>query len=1403
MCPTRSRPGLSTSILVATALVLGLGWPGLANAATVTWTGSTSSNWATGSNWGGTAPTTGDDVVLTGSGSYRPTNQNISSLSINSLSFDSTTTTAFTVSGNSITLSGSGTALSVNSSAANHTIACNLVLGASQTWSQGNSGTLTVSGVISGSYGFTKAGSGTLRLSGANTYTGSTTISAGTLRLWPSPVSSGLQYWYDPSDASTVTTTTGNRVTQINDKSGNGRNAAESTNGPIYTASNSTFNNLGTLTYNNANQWLASVNPTCLNSSSYTLMVVEGKTVAGNAYFIGTSRNTNPGLSFGWLTDTDFNLEQDANHELDWTSAPAYNSTQVARAWTGIYDSSAWSSTGLYIFMNGGTARASMAEQWTFSDLTSSDYLILGTGKCWKGKYKGDLGEILIYNRALSDTERATNETYLQGKWGISGGTLSSWTSSILPSGTAVSISGTGTLDLNNGVQTIGSLASADSTTTVTLGMGTLTAGDANDKLADTATGLLSSPSPEVTQYGYDDANRLTSRTYGDSKNDAFAYDTAGRLTSATSGRYVTMVTRSYTGNNEHAGRLTSETQSISGNGNTVSYAYDAANRVTSVTYPGGTVMGKTYSHRNLLTGATWDSVAAFTRAVTYGSNGITPVDTNPSFDAGGRLVRTAYGNNLVESRSYISGDNLIASIVTPAGPSFITNFAYTYDANKRKTQESTANLFPTQTQNFSSYDNENRLTGWSETTLHSQTWNLTKVGDWYQTAIDGAAAQTRTHTKVHEVTNTGSATLAYDFKGNLTTDETGRTLTWDPENRLATATVSDSTSGASGIAHYYYDALGRRVQKTVYGMATSYILDGAQVIREADSFPTLDSSAAADDGSLANMALTPPGGGILPGTDGNGAGVTRVNFQPGLNEIPSGFIADKGKAYDVRSNGKSYGWDNVETDYSVIRNSHPLPQYDTFIQFKDGQGQTAGTWKMGGFTANSTHAVVVVMGDATSTNQTDNVNIQGTNEVDQTPADYQPPQYIHGNFDGYAETVTADSNGQITIAPNTTTLDPLSLNPKLCFLEIGADGSSVSQDDRDHLAAAISNANAKTSDQFPNRPPTPRIFVNSDYIDAPLMMVVGSGQQMAKYYLHANHLYSVAALTDSNGVVVERYKYAPYGKRTVLEADGSTVKAKSSYGNTVGFTGRTIDEETGLMNFRARMYSPGLGRFAGRDQWMRRPIESNNINIGTAKLYYKILWGPAPLDGYQDGFSLYNGYFIPNKVDPSGNQTCYDCLSSQYNLCMSATPTVGPQTCGSVAAIACRSVCTPSTPPVSAPPPPTSPSPSPSPTDPPSTPPSSPPSGGDGGGATATDDLGKKCCPNEMISDIFMGTDFGVADVPSFMPGTVAAWCMNRFQGRCYTHCISKIMSTVRTKNAAQLSVGPMGINCCPESNR
>jgi len=83
----------------------------------------------------------------------------------------------------------------------------------------------------------------------------------------------------------------------------------------------------------------------------------------------------------------------------------------------------------------------------------------------------------------------------------------------------------------------------------------------------------------------------------------------------------------------------------------------------------------------------------------------------------------------------------------------------------------------------------------------------------------------------------------------------------------------------------------------------------------------------------------------------------------------------------------------------------------------------------------------------------------------------------------------------------------------------------------------------------------------------------------------HSNTLFSVYALSDSSGSVQERYRYDAYGGCTVLDADG-TVDSDgiSDVLNPYGYTGRRLDLESGLMQYRHRYYSPLLGRFPTRD---------------------------------------------------------------------------------------------------------------------------------------------------------------------------------------------------------------------------
>lgn len=129
---------------------------------------------------------------------------------------------------------------------------------------------------------------------------------------------------------------------------------------------------------------------------------------------------------------------------------------------------------------------------------------------------------------------------------------------------------------------------------------------------------------------------------------------------------------------------------------------------------------------------------------------------------------------------------------------------------------------------------------------------------------------------------------------------------------------------------------------------------------------------------------------------------------------------------------------------------------------------------------------------------------------------------------------------------------------------------SSLQQEIAEYVAGA--NANAPTYE-----------YVFGSYIDEVLMRVTSSSASL--HYYHHDAQYCVRSLNDSTGALVERYAYDPYGRPIYLTASGAlSTTQSSSVNNTILYTGRRLDTETGLYYFRARYQDPVLGRFLSRD---------------------------------------------------------------------------------------------------------------------------------------------------------------------------------------------------------------------------
>jgi autotransporter-associated beta strand protein len=167
---------------------------------TATWTNPAGGQWGTAGNWL-------DNIVATGSGSTAnfntlnisaDTTVNLDSAQmIGNLVFGDTDTSPSSAAGwtltnngtpgNTLTLAGTTPTITVNA------------LGATKT--------VTISAVVAGTTGLTKSGTGTLTLSAANTYSGATTVSDGTLQV------SGQPYF----NVGRTTTVASGAVFELND----------------------------------------------------------------------------------------------------------------------------------------------------------------------------------------------------------------------------------------------------------------------------------------------------------------------------------------------------------------------------------------------------------------------------------------------------------------------------------------------------------------------------------------------------------------------------------------------------------------------------------------------------------------------------------------------------------------------------------------------------------------------------------------------------------------------------------------------------------------------------------------------------------------------------------------------------------------------------------------------------------------------------------------------------------------------------------------------------------------------------------------------------------------------------------------------------------------------------------
>jgi len=225
---------------------------------------------------------------------------------------------------------------------------------------------------------------------------------------------SGLVGWWDASDNASITLTSG-FVSQLDDKSGSGYHLSQSAEAAR--PSLSTVNGKQFLLFDGSNDWLTrsvGVNPTgTVLAVAATYYLTPQTAVQQNVMSFGqvTTANFQHALGVfnnGWQGDY-----RNASTFANYGRAAGSASTSSLAILSGVYAGNAGSN-----FRLNKSLYASAATTVIVSNTNSMSIGGRNVNGSLVGPFNGIIGEVIWYNRTLSDAEILSVENYLAAKWG-------------------------------------------------------------------------------------------------------------------------------------------------------------------------------------------------------------------------------------------------------------------------------------------------------------------------------------------------------------------------------------------------------------------------------------------------------------------------------------------------------------------------------------------------------------------------------------------------------------------------------------------------------------------------------------------------------------------------------------------------------------------------------------------------------------------------------------------------------------------------------------------------------------------------------------------------------------------------------------------------------------------------
>jgi len=320
-------------------------------------------------------------------------------------------------------------------------------------------------------------------------------------------------------------------------------------------------------------------------------------------------------------------------------------------------------------------------------------------------------------------------------------------------------------------------------------------------------------------RYEYDSANRLKKKIIADSDEVIYEYDSLGNLVSISDSD--SKITSDY----DDIGRLifTSTEGSPNQPNISFSYSYFDDNRLKTASSSLGNVLTYGFNEQYALNSiSTGNEIYSFTYDNLY------------------RRIETDLPNGIVSTYEYDTAGQL-KKLTNGILGNVISSFSYNSDeAGNRNGMDVVRQAFPdiARSRIEYGYDDLNRLTS-ADHPIADQPQEIFYYDEADNRLLKDGQSLNANYDSANRLNENGNYTFLYDKNGNLeqkTNKNTGRITdyTFDPENLLIRIISKGSVNDIpDNIIEYRYDALKRRIGKTVNGVETQYIYDTEDIVYE------------------------------------------------------------------------------------------------------------------------------------------------------------------------------------------------------------------------------------------------------------------------------------------------------------------------------------------------------------------------------------------------------------------------------------------------------------------------------------------------------------------------------------------------------------------------------------------